>query len=203
VGRNRSEGFAVSSGRVLKEATFSPRAVTYQAIAVGLGFAASIVGIPLIVFAVPIAILYWTKQYSRMQVILTSRDLKVNRGVLVREEKAVPLEKITDLATFQGPLMRYFGLKGLRVETAGQSGQGSALVKVIGIEDTDEFRELVLRQRDRITESDAADQPTAAVPAAALGEETIERLRSIDETLRRIEKALQPREDLLLPGDRS
>ena len=46
--------------------------------------------------------------------------------------------------------MRMFDLKQLGVETAGQSGAaGAALVSLVGIVDTDEFRRQVLAQRDR------------------------------------------------------
>lgn len=193
----------MSQERILKEATFAPDVVRYFGMATGVGLACTIVGIPLIPIVVPITIWYWRKQYARMRVYLTTRDLKVHRGVLTREEKAIPLEKITDLAVYQGPVMRYFGLKGIRVETAGQSGPG-ALVSVVGIEDTDAFRDLVLRQRDRITDSD--DDPAGAASVGTGGEApgasgragggggdpaVLAALGDIHETLRRIEDALR------------
>jgi putative membrane protein len=182
--------------RVLKEASFAKEAVTYHTLGVGLTFALTIVGIPLLLIALPIATWYWNKQYSRLRVVLTSRDLKVSRGVLMREEKSIPLEKITDLAVFQGPVMRHFGLKGIQVETAGQTSAGGALVKVIGIDDTDGFRDLVLRQRDRIAdregdvESLAATGRSSSAASPTLAEPVLETLRSIDQTLRRIERSL-------------
>jgi hypothetical protein len=51
--------------------------------------------------------------------------------------------------------MRAMDLKGIRVETPGQtSAPGSALVTIQGILDTDSFRDLVLEQRDRIADGD-------------------------------------------------
>jgi hypothetical protein len=113
-----------------------------------------------------------SRYYQRLNVRLTSRELKVRRGILVVEEKSIPLEKITDLAVYQGPVMRAMGLKGIKVETAGQtSTTGSALVTVVGIVDTDDFRDLVLEQRDRIADrDDALPLPPGAARGASLPE---------------------------------
>lgn len=183
--------------RVLKEAAVEPGAVKYQVLATLAATAASILAIPLIPVVAPFAHWYWSRYYDNLRVILTTRELKVHRGVLVREEKSIPLEKITDLAVFQGPIMRWLGLKGIKVETAGQSGGGGALVKIIGLAETDAFRDRVLAQRDRITDRD--DDTRQAIPAApptvlplGAGSDAalLEAANDIRETLRRIEAAL-------------
>jgi len=69
--------------------------------------------------------------------------------VFNKEEKSIPLEKITDVAMVQGPLMRVFNLYRLSFETAGQSAQG-ALVSLIGINDAETFRETILAQKDKL-----------------------------------------------------
>ncbi len=182
--------------RVLHEATFSPGAPTYFTMTACLGLIPTIIGIVLIPVAAPLSLWYWGKYYSRLRVVLTSRDLKVHRGILNREEKSVPLEKITDLAVYQGPIMRYMGLKGIRVETAGQSNQEGALVRVVGIEDTDGFRDMVLNQRDRIADNDGVPPPPpvsapAPAPAAPVTETpVVEVLSDIRDTLKRIEERL-------------
>lgn len=193
--------------RILEEATFAPDVVRYFGISTAVTMACMVFLIPVIPIVIPLVVLYQRKQYARLRVYLTTRDLKVHRGVLTREEKAIPLEKITDLAVFQGPIMRRFGLKGIRVETAGQSAGPGALVSIIGIENTDGFRDMVLAQRDRITDSD--DRPAGvgagAEPAQLPGASTdasrastgaadsahLAALRDIHDTLRRIEEALR------------
>ena len=45
--------------------------------------------------------------------------------------------------------MRYFDLRNIAVETAGQSGPGS-LISLLGVKDTERFRREVLDQRDRM-----------------------------------------------------
>lgn len=121
----------VSRERILREADFHPRAVTYRVWGAVIPMVATIVLIPLIPFIVPFVIWYQRRHYARLRVILTTRDLKIYRGVWVREEKTIPLEKITDLRVFQGPLMRYFNVTGLAVETAGQTTGGAFLAPVL------------------------------------------------------------------------
>lgn len=164
--------------RVLREAEIAPNVVRYHVLATVAALAVTVVGIVVIPIVAPIVYLYYTRYYQRLSVRLTSRELKVRRGILVVEEKSIPLEKITDLAVYQGPVMRAMGLKGIKVETAGQtSTTGSALVTVVGIVDTDDFRDLVLEQRDRVADRDdapplppgTATAATAGSPAAAGG----------------------------------
>lgn len=180
-----------SRERVLKTAEIEPSAVRYQVLNTAALFVASIVGIVALPVAAPIAYLYWTRHYERLRVVVTSRDLKVHRGILNTEEKSIPLEKITDLAVFQGPIMRAMGLKGIRVETAGQSSGQSALVKIIGIVDTDDFRDIVLQQRDRIADRD--DAPLAAPPTdttVSTDPALLETVTEIRDLLRRIDATL-------------
>lgn len=122
--------------------------------------------------------------------VLTNRDLKIYRGVWVREEKSIPLEKITDLRVFQGPIMRHFEVTGLAVETAGQTSAG-ALATVYGIVDTEWFRDRVLEQRDRIADLDDSElTSTPAQPAAAHDARMLTTLTEIRDALQRIEKRL-------------
>lgn len=156
-----------SRERILQEADLSPDATKYQLVQTALALAATVVGIVVLPVVLPIVRWYYERYYANLRVILTSRDLKVHRGILIREEKTIPLEKITDLRVYQGPLMRRMGLKGLAVETAGQTSQSGALVSLVGIEDTDGFRDAALNQRDRI--SDPEEEAAATVPTPGAG----------------------------------
>ncbi|MEE4638761.1 MAG: PH domain-containing protein [Wenzhouxiangella sp.] len=178
-----------SREKVLREADFHKRAVSYRVWATIIPLAVTLILIPVLPVIVPFLIWYQRRHYQRLRVVLTTRDLKIHRGVWVREEKSIPLEKITDLRVFQGPLMRYFDVTGLAVETAGQA-TGGALATVYGIIDTEDFRDRVLAQRDRI--ADAEDNDSSA-PAARPSETptdagTIALLTEIRDSLQRIEQ---------------
>lgn len=172
--------------KTLRVARILPATRRYQIWNVIVPFVASLVGIVLLPIVIPIAIWAIARYYDRLEVVLTQRDLQVRRGILTREEKTIPLEKVTDLVLVEGPLMRLFGVKGLGVETAGQSS-GGALVRVVGIEDVEDFRDAVLEQRDRISDSEDEGGPTASPDANS---ELVELLGTIRDSLLRIEKQL-------------
>lgn len=99
---------------------------------------------------IPIVMVCANKYLGALSVQLYERKLSVKKGVFVKIEKSVPLEKITDISLVQGPLMRLFDIYKLNFETAGQSGDG-ALISVTGINDAEQFRERVLAQKDAIS----------------------------------------------------
>jgi len=169
---------------ILFEAEFDPKVRNYWLVSTTIALTIMVIGIPLLLIWWPLG-LYLTGRYlDRIACTLTRRNLIVKKGMFVRTEKTIPLDKITDLGMIQGPLMRYFGLYSLSVETAGQSGAG-ALITLIGIVDAEDFRERVLDQRDRLNEKLAAEE-TPAPP----GEDDA-LLREIRDTLHRIEGLLE------------
>lgn len=177
--------------RILSEPAITPAAVRYHVISISLAAVISVIGIPLLPVIVPFALLYYRRYFAHLKVVLTARDLQIDRGIWMREEKRIPLEKITDLTTFQGPVMRRMGLRGLRVETAGQAGgTGNALVRIVGLENTEAFRELVLSQRDRIAEREGNEKIADGTTTADTGG-VEERLTEIRDCLLRMEKRLQ------------
>ena len=179
--------------RVLRTAEIPTPSIRYSLLSFTLAMSATSSGSPWLPIALPIAWWYYRRFYATLEVVLTSRELQVSRGVLVRQEKSIPLEKVTDLALVQGPIMRRMGIKGLQVETAGQSSTpGGALVKLIGILDTDGFRDDALDQRDKVT--DRPDAEPSPGPAQATTGETAVLLSEIRDTLKRIDARLAERD---------
>lgn len=172
---------------VILEATFNKKVCTYWLLSMTIVLTVTVVGIPLLLIWLPLGYFFTGKYLDRMECILTEKDLKVKKGIFVRVEKTIPLEKITDVGMVQGPIMRHFGIHQLTVETAGQSSQGP-LVSLTGINDAEDFRETVLQQRDMMRGGQAATpaEPQAAVPAQ---DQAV--LKDIHETLLRIEEQLK------------
>ena len=171
---------------VLAEAAFNRKVRTYWLLSGAFVCVASIVGI----LFLPIWFLlgnFFTERYlQHMSCVLTDRSLKVSRGIFVRQEKTVPLDKITDLALIEGPIMRYLDLQAIKVETAG-GGSPGALIKLIGIVEAREFRDTVLRQRDAVAATSFAGAGEEG-PARSEGDGAL--LREIRDTLMRIENKL-------------
>ena len=134
----------------VRKAEFSSKVCTYWLFSGALIMTSTIVGIPLLLLWFPIGFVFTKRYLDRMDCLLTDKALKVRKGIFVRIEKTIPLEKITDMGMVQGPIMRHFDLYTLTVETAGQSGQG-ALISLTGIIDAKSFREVVLKQREAIS----------------------------------------------------
>lgn len=170
------------SERIILSATFNPAVKTYWLISLLLVSTISIVGIPFLIISIPIFFLISSKVLSAMSAIVTERKIVVKRGVFNKEEKSIPLEKITDVAMVQGPLMRVFNLYRLSFETAGQSAQG-ALVSLIGINDADTFRETILVQKDKLLTS------TSVVPEQNTDESSD--MKELIESVKRIELLLE------------
>lgn len=164
---------------VLEEATFNPVIKTYWLVTGALVFLITLVGIPLVVLWLIFGRMVVDRHFKALRCEMTEKFLKVHKGVWIKVEKNVPLDQITDLGIVEGPVMRFFKIKQLSVETAGQSAQG-ALVKLIGIDEVEAFRSKVLAQRDAII-------ATAPMPPAGEGDVQREML----ETLRRIERLLE------------
>lgn len=159
-----------SDDRVLLEAEFNPKVKTYWLLSGVIILLVCVVTIPLIPVWWILGMAFTDRYLSSLSCVLTERNLKVSKGVFVRQEKTVPLEKITDLGLVQGPIMRHLELEALSVETAGGTTAG-ALVQMVGIADTREFRTAVLRQRDRLatlvegrSSTSPADSGAAAAP---------------------------------------
>ncbi len=154
--------------------------------------ACTVVLIPIIPVVLLITILVVDKYLDRLSCELSTRTVEVRKGLLNRVESTVPLEKITDVQFYQGPIMRMIGVEGFRVETAGQSSgaAGGFLVNMIGIEDTRGFRQAILTQRDKLANGE--DTPTRAAPAtpAAGSPDQLATLKTISDTLLRIEQKL-------------
>ena len=183
---------------VLAEATFNRNVRSYWLLSGSLILAVTLVGIPLL----PLWLLfghYFTERYlQHMSCVLTDRSLKVSRGMFVRQEKTVPLDKITDLGLVEGPIMRHYDLQAISIETAGQSGAG-ALVRLVGIGDTRGFRDLVLKQRDRVVGGGPDVLASASTSRASLPEDPrsgdSQVLVEIRDALLRIENRLPPTGD--------
>ncbi len=172
-----------ATGSVIIEARFDRRIISYIRLVVCGVLLITVVGIPLIPFWLVFTLWYGPEYYRRTSARLTTRAVETRKGVFFRKEATIPLNRITDVRLHDGPVMRYYGLRGLRVETAGQSGESAGSEgDLIGVIDAVEFRDAVLRQREGTLEP---EQPSTASPVSA--DDTNAILTQIRDILTRIE----------------
>lgn len=176
----------MSEPTILLEAEFDPRVKSYWIWQPMLVMILGIVTIPLAILYAIIARVFIDRYLANLRCALTERTLDIKKGIWNKTESTIPLDKITDLQLFQGPVMRHFGLHGFKVETAGQSSPtGGSLVNIVGIVDTKAFRSAVLEQRNRMNAG------ASAVPVA----QPTELLSEIRDSLQRIEQSIVSRAD--------
>jgi putative membrane protein len=175
---------------VLLEARFDTKLPKYWMISTLIGLTFTVVGIPLIPFALIFGYAFFQKRYDALQCQLTERTLHIKRGVIFRSEKNIPLDKIQDIGMTEGPLLRKLGLASLAVETAGQSAtQGMADASLVGVVDAPAFRDAILDQRDRVSATGTVAVAEAAEASSATSSHAV--LVEISESLKRIESLLE------------
>ncbi len=84
------------------------------------------------------------QQTNNLRYGLDGNTLRVDGGVFFLFRKSIPLERITDIALVQGPLLRVFNIWVLRIQTAG-SPQAEATL--YGVREPEKVRELILSRR--------------------------------------------------------
>lgn len=166
----------------LQKASFNPRLKTYILWYGSLICTLTVVLIPIIPIWLIVASMYLKRYFEHLECELTSRSLRFKKGYIFQTERTIPLDKIQDLTFKEGPLLKRFGISILKIETAGNTGQGTADLSLIGIVDAFEFRNKVFEQRDLVTDNrSGTDSPSS----------TAESLSEIRDILLRIESKLK------------
>ncbi len=111
---------------------------------------------------------YSLARYLTLEYTLTQDELRVREGLLERQERRIPLDRIQDLGFESTILRRVLGLVVVLVETA--SGRGvEARLDALSRADADHLREVLLAARRNLSlatvvERGAAGEPTTPAP---------------------------------------
>lgn len=154
---------------IIKEATFNPAVKTYIFLVVTFFLIVSFVGIILLPFWL-LGLGQWlsNKFFHTLTCQLSYKNLKFSKGLIIHIEKTIPLENIQDLSFIGGPVLRYFGLTLIKVETAGGGGKhDSNMMSMIGINDAEAFKNRILDQREIIIKEKNGGYSQANVPQFA------------------------------------
>ncbi len=164
---NRSSQRDDVTGETVSEAEFDRNLIGYGRWIVSGVLLITVVGIPLIPFWLLFSLWYGPEYHRRSFARLTTQALEVRKGVFFRTEATIPLNRVTDVRLHDGPFMRFYKLRGLKVETAGQSGSTGSEGNLIGVIGAVEFRDSILAQRQNavgVEEQGASPQPAADAP---------------------------------------
>lgn len=110
---------------------------------------------------------YAVARYLTLEYTLTVDELRIREGLLERQDRRIPLDRIQDLGFESTILRRVLGLTVVRVETA--SGRGvEAQLDALSRGDADHLREVLLAaRRDRPAVTTLEASATAPALAAA------------------------------------
>jgi membrane protein YdbS with pleckstrin-like domain len=91
------------------------------------------------------------RQVDALRYWLDGSTLRINQGFIFVGQKAIPLDRVTDVVLAQGPLLRRYGIWTLGIQTAGTGGQ-AAEGQLYGVVHPEQVRDLILRLRDEVTD---------------------------------------------------
>lgn len=174
----------MGESKTLIKATFNPRIKRYLKIYGAIICAVTVVGIVLLPIYFIIAPYFINKYFNNLKAELTTRALSFEKGIIFHVERTIPLDKIQDLTFKEGPLLKYFGLSILKVETASGGGQGQADLTLIGIQGAADFRKKVLEQRDEVTDNKYSSSGSES------SESTLAVLKEIRDSLKSIDRKI-------------
>jgi putative membrane protein len=137
---------------VLHDATFNPKVKTYIFILGLLVLFSSVIGILLVPFWI-LGLGQWLsgKYFKTLSCQITNKNLKFSKGLILHIEKTIPLENIQDLSFVGGPILRFFGLTLIKIETAGGGGNHHQnMMNMLGINNAEHFKTQILKQREMV-----------------------------------------------------
>lgn len=165
---------------IIQQATFNPKIRAYIQVYGAFILFISIIGLPILPFwLLGVGQMVSRRFYENLHCSLTNRHLEFKKGAIFKVEKTIPLENIQDLTFIENPFLRFFDLRILKIETAGQSNPQGIDMQLIGIMNTQKFKEEVLNQRERLTNK-AKDESSHAL---ADDDQVIRLLKDIKEIL--------------------
>lgn len=172
-----------TENKIIKNAEFNP-AITNYILLVGCFFLlVTFIGIPFLFIWLFGVGQYFSKRYfNSLRCELTTRHLRFKKGAFFKVEKTIPLENIQDLTFVDNPFLRWFDLRVLKIETASGNNPHSNDMKLIGIIDTESFKEEVLEQREQVMQS----KRTNANSNTTMGSDLMDMLSEIKSVLQEI-----------------
>lgn len=142
--------------QVIIRATFNDKVKVYIFLVVTFYLICSVIGILLLpIWLFGLGQWLSKKFFLTLTCELSNKNLKFSKGIILHIEKTIPLESIQDLAFIGGPVLRYFGLTQLKIETAGGGGSSHQqnVMSIIGVNDAEKLKVLILDQRERVIRS--------------------------------------------------
>lgn len=109
-----------------------------------------------VLFGAGIALLSWIRFHYRVG----AQDIVIESGILHRQRRVIPFDRIQDIAIERGPLARLFGTARVKVETGGSSADEGDL-DMIGLDEAQALRDRIRAWHGRAQPAEEGAQPVA------------------------------------------
>lgn len=120
-------------------------------------------------FVIGLALVTTRVDFEVRHYLVGDRSLRVVQGAWTREEVTLSYANVQNLEVTQGPLERLFGFKSLTISTAGADttpgAQNSHLVTLVGLDDADALRGLILNMLKQHRDSGLGEPVTTPTTA--------------------------------------
>lgn len=170
------------------------------AVTIAVPWLGAILAIPALVIAVlPDVVAYIAihLRYDTTWYVMTSRSLRIRRGIWIIHETTITFENVQNVEVTQGPLQRYFGIADVRVDTAGGGAGKSASHQagaagghrglIEGVSDAPRIRDLILSRLRRSTSAGLGDEASNDPARAGFTAEHVAVLRQIRDLVRSLD----------------
>ena len=156
---SRSGGFMIEEGYAdrgrIMAVEFDKKIIVYWWMVSNFSLLITFVGIILMPIWLPLGWFVHKKQYDHMSGALTDRSINMRMGWLFKKQQNIPLDKLTDVSIHEGPILNAFGVVRMQFETAG-----AAPFILTGVKNANQFRDLVLQQRDSLVSAPQQSAPS-------------------------------------------
>lgn len=143
-------------------------------------------------FIIGLALVTTRVDFELRHYLVGDRSLRVAQGAWHREEVTLSYANVQNIEVTQGPLERVFGFKSLIISTAGADAapgqQNSHLVTLVGLENADELRELILGMLKQHRDAGLGEPVHVTAPSNVSLERLLE-IREAAEQLRAVARS--------------
>lgn len=113
-------------------------------------------------------------QYWRFSYRIGPKQIVIQKGVLNRQNRSIPIERVQNIQIEQNLFARLFAIAKVKIETAGSSGTEGKL-EYVGLDQAHKLRQAVRSFQHRSAETDA-EAPGEEAEADALFEMSLQRV---------------------------
>ncbi len=120
----------------------------------------------LILVSVAISYLKW----RRFSYQVGEEEIRISSGILSRNKRSIPYERIQDVNVEQKLLARVFNLAAVKFET-GSAGSDDGVLNAVSLDEASRLRDIIRQRKAGIASNTMADADSPATPDAASAEE--------------------------------